>query len=131
MNTYYGLVTSACSADATSTEDIIASDLASPYPTALVVQSLLLLKQCLGDWASSSPIPVDPVFVKQIAEILVTRLLPLRPEDLQQWDEEPEEFMCEEESERWEFELRVSPNRSSRLGRANPESHHSHAQSTS
>lgn len=107
MTTYYANITSPCSAPSTSTSEAISSDPTSPFPTALVVQSLLLLKQCLGDWASSSPIPVDPVFVKQFAEILVTRLLPLRREDLEKWEDEPEEWMNEEESERWEFELRV------------------------
>lgn len=108
MSTYYSTITSACTAPSSSTSEAISSEPTSLYPTLLIVQSLLLLKQCLGDWASSSPIPVDPAFVRQFAELIVTRLLPLRREDLEKWEEEPEEWMNEEESERWEFELRVS-----------------------
>ncbi|BGP12651.1 hypothetical protein JCM10213v2_000568 [Rhodosporidiobolus nylandii] len=78
----------------------------SPYPTRLVVQSLLLVKALLGDWDGASAVPVAPEFVQQFAEMLITRLLPLRQDDLEKWNEDPEEWMNEEEMERWEFELR-------------------------
>ncbi|GAA6047821.1 hypothetical protein JCM3770_004659 [Rhodotorula araucariae] len=78
----------------------------APYPTRLVVQALLLLKSLLGDWDGSSGLAVPPGFVQQFAELLITRLLPLRQEDLDRWSEDPEEWMNEEEAERWEFELR-------------------------
>lgn len=32
----------------------------------------------------------------------------LSSKDLSRWEEEPEEWINEEEAERWEFELRVS-----------------------
>ncbi|BGP36629.1 hypothetical protein JCM10449v2_000530 [Rhodotorula kratochvilovae] len=78
----------------------------APYPTRLVVQALLLLKSLLGDWDGSSGLAVRDGFVEQFAELLITRLLPLRQEDLDRWSEDPEEWMNEEEAERWEFELR-------------------------
>ncbi|POY71320.1 hypothetical protein BMF94_5632 [Rhodotorula taiwanensis] len=89
--------------------DILANvhdDLRSRYPTRLVVQALLLIKAMLGDWDGSSAVPVSPEFVQQFAEVLITRMLPLRAEDLQKWEEDPEEWMNEEEQDRWEFDLR-------------------------
>jgi hypothetical protein len=62
----------------------------------------------MGDWASKSPIDVSLDFVRRFAEILVTKLLPLRPIDLEKWSDDPEDWMNEEEADRWEFELRVS-----------------------
>jgi hypothetical protein len=81
----------------------------APYPERFVVQSLLLLKATMGDWASASPVDVSPDFVRQFAGLIVTRLLPLRPVDLEKWGDDPEEWMNEEEADRWEYELRVSP----------------------
>ncbi|GAA5932542.1 hypothetical protein JCM3775_005950 [Rhodotorula graminis] len=78
----------------------------APYPTRLVVQALLLLKSLLGDWDGSSGLAIPPGFVQQFAELLITRLLPLGQDDLDKWSDDPEEWMNEEEAERWEFELR-------------------------
>lgn len=41
--------------------------------------------------------------------ILVTRFLPLKPADLEKWQEDPEEFLNadDKESELWEFDIRV------------------------
>lgn len=86
----------------------ISEEPTSLYPERFVVQSLLLLKSTMGDWASASPIDVSADFVRQFAELLVTRLLPLRTADLEKWSEDPEEWMNEEEADRWEYELRVS-----------------------
>lgn len=86
----------------------IADEVTAPYPERFVVQSLLLLQSTLGNWASASPVDVSPEFVKQFAELLVTRLLPLRQVDLEKWADDPEEYMNEEEADRWEYELRVS-----------------------
>lgn len=71
------------------------------------MQALLIIKAMLGDWDGTSPVPVSPDFVRRFAEILITRMLPLRSEDLQKWEQDPEEWMNEEEQDRWEFDLRV------------------------
>ncbi|GAA5889895.1 hypothetical protein JCM5296_003642 [Sporobolomyces johnsonii] len=84
----------------------VADDPLAVYPERLVVQSLLLLKSTTGDWDGSSGLDISLDFVRQLAELLVTRLLPLRQDDLEKWDADPEEWMNEEEMERWEFELR-------------------------
>ncbi|GAA5866359.1 hypothetical protein JCM3774_006631 [Rhodotorula dairenensis] len=84
----------------------VKDDLHSLYPTRLVVQALLLIKVTLGDWDGTSALPVSPDFVQQFAEVLITRMLPLRQEDLQKWEQDPEEWMNEEEQDRWEYDLR-------------------------
>ena len=73
-----------------------------------MVKSMMLLKECMGNWAASSPISIPPGFAVKYAELLVTRLMPLREVDLERWNDGPEEWMTEEEAERWEFDLRVS-----------------------
>lgn len=78
----------------------------SLYPTRLVVLSLLLVKSLLGDWDGASTLSVPPGFVTTFASLLITQLLPLRQDDLEKWSEDPEEWMNEEEMDRWEFELR-------------------------
>lgn len=86
----------------------LAEELTARSPERLVVLSLLLLKSTMGDWAAQSPVDVPADFVRQFVELLVTKLLPLRPIDFEKWAEDPEEWMNEEEADRWEFELRVS-----------------------
>ena len=91
--------------------DVNASDaLTARHPERFIVLCLLLLKSTMGDWAAQSPVvdDVPPDFVRQFVQILVTKLLPLRAIDLEKWAEDPEEWMNEEEADRWEFELRVS-----------------------
>lgn len=48
--------------------------------------------------------------VTEAVSILVTRFLPLKPSDLEKWQEDPEEFLNadDKESELWEFDTRVS-----------------------
>ncbi|BGP52842.1 hypothetical protein JCM8202v2_000399 [Rhodotorula sphaerocarpa] len=86
----------------------VTDDPSAVYPTRLAVQALLIIKAMLGDWDGTSPVPVSPDFVRRFAEILITRMLPLRSEDLQKWEQDPEEWMNEEEQDRWEFDLRPS-----------------------
>ena len=40
----------------------------------------------------------------------MTKLLPMRQQDIEKWSNDPEEWLNEEDSERWEYELRVSGN---------------------
>lgn len=94
---------------ASESVNLITDSMEALYPERLVVQSLLLLQTLLGDWSSAAPIEVPGGFVRQFAELIVTKFLPLRQVDLEKWTEDPEEWMNEEEAERWEFELRVSP----------------------
>ena len=47
-------------------------------------------------------------FTMSFMQIMISKYLPLSVEDLSKWDEEPETFVSEEESDQWEFSLRVS-----------------------
>ena len=54
-----------------------------------------------------------PDLAKQCAELLITHFIILRPSDSRKWEEEPEEWIDEEEADRWEYDLRVCPSLSS------------------
>ena len=49
-----------------------------------------------------------PEVAKQCAELLITRFIVLRSSDLLKWESEPEEWIDEEDADRWEFDLRVN-----------------------
>ncbi|SCV68568.1 BQ2448_689 [Microbotryum intermedium] len=86
---------------------LISDEVTSCYPERLVVHLLLFIRTTLGDWASTSPLTsLPPKFAPEFAEILVTRLIPLRQVDLEKWQDDPEEWMNEEAANREEFELR-------------------------
>jgi hypothetical protein len=42
--------------------------------------------------------------------VLIQKFIPLKPADLERWQEDPEEFLIGEDkdNELWEYELRVS-----------------------
>ena len=48
-------------------------------------------------------------FVKDAAQLLVMRFIPLNPSDLENWMSDPEEWVSTEdkEQEQWEYEIRV------------------------
>jgi hypothetical protein len=80
----------------------------APYPERFIVQALLILNMTLGDWSSSSPLQLPESFIMELASQVVGKFLPMRASDIQRLGEDVEEFLGEEEAERWEFELRVS-----------------------
>ncbi|KAM0793458.1 hypothetical protein ACM66B_000901 [Microbotryomycetes sp. NB124-2] len=76
------------------------------YPERFVVQSLLLLRSAITTLTNPEGEKHLSELILRFTELLITKLLPMRPEDLERWNEDPEEWMNEEEAERWEFELR-------------------------
>jgi hypothetical protein len=50
---------------------------------------------------------LTPAFVNSCAEVLVTKYMQLRPEDLDLWESDPEGWVNGEEADHWEFELKV------------------------
>jgi hypothetical protein len=50
---------------------------------------------------------LTPAFVHSCAEVLVTKYMQLRPEDLDLWESDPEGWVNGEEADHWEFELKV------------------------
>ncbi|GAA5940300.1 karyopherin KAP120 [Sporobolomyces koalae] len=102
LETYWNVVKSACQAGILNVSD----SAVSPYPTRLLIPSLLLLKSTLSSWDGQTPLTIPIEFVKEFAQVLVKDCLRLREEELDKWDEDPEEWINEEELDRWEFELR-------------------------
>ncbi|KZP00014.1 ARM repeat-containing protein [Calocera viscosa TUFC12733] len=127
---YWNLVT-----NATQLPTVIDSPFAL-YPLRLLVQALFLFREFMQDWSllarrhkvenlqellASPDSPVSPDLreilgagnVLRSIDLLITQLIPLRPEDLHKWESEPEEwFVAQEgESEQWEYELRGSAER--------------------
>jgi hypothetical protein len=48
-------------------------------------------------------------FVEDAVKLLVTRFIPLNPDDLKSWMDDPEDWVNleDKENEQWEYELRV------------------------
>ena len=76
------------------------------YPIRLLIPSLLLLKSTLSSWDGQTPLSIPISFVQEFAKVLVTNCLVMRTEELERWNEDPEEFINDEEMDKWEFELR-------------------------
>ncbi|KAJ3409281.1 Importin-11 [Chytridiales sp. JEL 0842] len=47
-------------------------------------------------------------FILSCCQLLVSKYLMLQSEDLQKWDEEPETFVADEETDLWEYNIRMS-----------------------
>jgi len=56
-----------------------------------------------------SPALRSEEFATQCTECIILRLLPLRQADLDKWQADPEEFIKDEDEEKWKFDVRVSP----------------------
>ncbi|RUS22823.1 armadillo-type protein [Endogone sp. FLAS-F59071] len=105
----------------------VTEQLLNPPPfERFLVQGLLLLKNTIKNFAytiekGASPEEAStvsqarqvidqnlltPAFVNSCAEVLVSRYMVLRPEDLKLWEEDPEAFVGGEEADHWEYELR-------------------------
>ncbi|KAJ1733744.1 hypothetical protein LPJ61_001412 [Coemansia biformis] len=49
---------------------------------------------------------LTPAFVAQMAETLMLRYIPLKPRDLERWQDDPEGWLADEDSDYWNFEVR-------------------------
>lgn len=104
------------------------------FPVRFLVQAMVLFRESLAQWtpvrrdgtpnenstlavpyhglsSSSAPKALTKDFVDGAVKLLVTRFIPLTPTDLENWMNDPEDWMTKEEKENdyWEFELRVRP----------------------
>lgn len=103
------------------------------FPVRILVAGMVLFKESLAQWAPtrktktehtlseclarslfvltniSSALSQD--FVETAVTFLVTRFMPLNPNDLEGWMANPEEWVNTEDKddEQWQFEIRVSP----------------------
>ena len=105
------------------------------FPVRVLVPGMVLFKESLAQWAParkaktehslsecpnylSFSLPIDAPsalpqdFVETAVTFLVTRFMPLNPNDLEGWMADPEEWVNTEDkdNEQWQFEIRVGSN---------------------
>lgn len=68
----------------------------TPEETAKVTQARYIIDNGL----------LTSAFVNSFAEVLISRYMTLRTQDLEQWQEDPEQWINNEETDQWEFDLR-------------------------
>ncbi|KAF8623412.1 hypothetical protein AX15_006355 [Amanita polypyramis BW_CC] len=89
------------------------------YPVRFLVQGMVLFKESLGQW---TPIRRDGTvnrnalsreFVESAVKALITRFMPLNPSDLENWVNDPEEWVNleDQENDQWEYEIRACSER--------------------
>ncbi|KAG8829540.1 hypothetical protein FRC17_006424 [Serendipita sp. 399] len=91
----------------------VQKDDAAPYPVKFLTQALAIFKDSLAQWSptrkpnNQETLPKE--FVDGAVQLIVTRLLLLSEEDLEEWSVDPEEWINTEESDSdaWEYEIRV------------------------
>ncbi|GBE79528.1 ARM repeat-containing protein [Sparassis crispa] len=85
------------------------------FPVRFLVQAMVLFKDSLAQWApvrkdgTENDRVLSKSFVEDAVRLLVTRYIPLKPSDLEDWMADPEEWVRTEEqdNEQWIFELRA------------------------
>lgn len=96
-------------------EQYISDEPSSPFPTKLVIRAMRLLRLTLADYTDppstakgeEKSSTCQPELANECCRLLVSRLMPLRQADLEAWTSDPEDWVIQEESDQWEFELRV------------------------
>ncbi|KAG4303029.1 hypothetical protein PCK1_000695 [Pneumocystis canis] len=99
------------------------------FMSRIIIQGLLLIKHCVK-FLHNSDLLLDfklenykqeiqetyktlernifnPEMIQRISEILITKYIILRPNDLFLWEENPEQWFLEEEKQSWEYNLRL------------------------
>lgn len=82
------------------------------YPVKLLTRALCIFKDSLAQWSPNrqSRNVLSPELVQNAVNFIVTRLMLLDENDLEEWSEDPEAWVDKEESDSdaWEFSIRVS-----------------------
>ncbi|KAG5648935.1 hypothetical protein DXG03_000284 [Asterophora parasitica] len=84
------------------------------YPVRFLVQGMVLFKESLAQWTptrrdgTANENSLSKEFIETAVGLLVTRFMPLNPTDLENWTNDPEEWVNVEDRENdlWEFEIR-------------------------
>ena len=72
------------------------------------IQALLLLKRSLELWKQQAPAAFSsPAFVESATDLLVGRLMKLQPDELVEWEADPEAWSVSESQKQQEFQLDV------------------------
>ncbi|KIY49344.1 ARM repeat-containing protein [Fistulina hepatica ATCC 64428] len=116
------------------------------FPTRFLVQGLVIFNENLTQWTPTrrdgTPNKnfLSDTFVANAVRVLISRFMPLSPSDLESWTESPEDWVNEEATEQWMFQIRPCSERvMTRLGNQYPhivaplikESFQQHLQSSS
>ena len=106
---YWDKVVQASSAPSSTIQD---ADTAV-WPVRFLTQALSIFKDAVAQWSPSRQPDNQEVlpgeFVEGAVQLIVSRLLLLDEQDLEQWSEDPEEWINLEEgdSDAWEYGVRV------------------------
>lgn len=84
------------------------------YPVRFLVQGMVLFKESLAQWTPTrkdgtiNENSLSREFVENAVQLLVTRFMPLNPSDLENWSNDPEEWVNVEDKDNdlWEYEIR-------------------------
>ena len=85
---------------------LVSEDAIAVYPQAFVVQCILFVKKCFTGFPTAWKEFSSPEFASRCVETIVQRLLLLRQPDLTKWQEDPEEWIKEEEDDKWQYDVR-------------------------
>ncbi|KAI9512244.1 ARM repeat-containing protein [Russula earlei] len=85
---------------ANSSPELIDDSPTAVFPVRILVGGMVLFKESLAQWS--------PDFVKTAVTFLISRFMPLHPNDLESWMANPEEWVNTEDKddEQWQFEIR-------------------------
>ncbi|GAA5950880.1 hypothetical protein JCM3765_004618 [Sporobolomyces pararoseus] len=111
LETIWNFVQNACSTDQQDTDSNsskIGESFNSLYPIKFLIPCLLVLKSCLSSWDGLTPLTIPLEFPKLLLQLLITKCLVLKKQELEKWWTDPEEFINDQEDSqgREEFELR-------------------------
>ncbi|KAH9947240.1 ARM repeat-containing protein [Amylocystis lapponica] len=97
-----------------SPPEYIADSPIAVFPVRFLVQGMMLFKDSLAQWApvrkngTENERVLSKDFVEDAVRLLVTRFIPLNPDDLEEWMANPEGWVNveEQDSEQWVYEIR-------------------------
>ncbi|KAI0307271.1 ARM repeat-containing protein [Multifurca ochricompacta] len=100
--------------EANSSPELIEDTESAVFPVRVLVLGMVLFKESLAQWAPARKPKAEHTmilsqgFVETAVTFLVTRFMPLNPNDLEGWMANPEEWVNAEDKddEQWQFEIR-------------------------
>jgi len=99
---------------ANASAELIEDSETAVFPVRILVAGMVLFKESLAQWSparkakTEHTLTLSQDFVETAVTFLVTRFMPLNPNDLEGWMANPEEWVNTEDKddEQWQFELR-------------------------
>ena len=84
----------------------------SLYPNKLIINSILILKLCLADWIPNNYqlenklAIINDDFAVEVTKFLLLNYIPLTIKDLELWNQDPEQFVNDDDLDQWEVDPR-------------------------